>query len=41
MASPQLPAKYTQLPGLMIGQIETLMWGIGPLHSDFCVALIR
>ena len=28
MASPQLPAKYPQLPALLINQIETLMLGI-------------
>ena len=28
MASLQLPAKYTQLPALLIGQIGTLIWCI-------------
>ena len=28
MDSQQLPAKYPQLPALLIGPIETLMWGI-------------
>ena len=26
MAALQLPAKYPQLPALLIGQIETLIW---------------
>ena len=28
VASPHQPAKYPQLPDLMIGQIETLIWRI-------------
>ena len=28
MASLQLPAKYPQLPALLIGQIGTLIWRI-------------
>ena len=28
MVCPQLPVKYPQLPALMIGQIETLIWRI-------------
>ena len=33
----QLPAKYPQLPAYLIGQIETLIWGISapdPPSSD-------
>ena len=38
MASLQLPAKYPQLPALLIGPTETLIWPIlaayfSPLHS--------
>ena len=28
MASFQLPVKYPQLPALLVGQIETLTWGM-------------
>ena len=28
VVSPQLPVKYPQLPALMIGKIETLIWRI-------------
>ena len=38
-ASFQLSAKYPQLPALLIGQIGTLIWGIGRVCKCVCVCV--